>query len=56
MHTKLVSVVIPSYNHEKFIKSTISSIIEQTYPNIELIVIDDDKLRLNIETEENSND
>ena len=41
MHTKLVSVVIPSYNHEKFIKSTISSIIEQTYPNIELIVIDD---------------
>ena len=41
MHTKLVSVVIPSYNHEKFIKSTINSIIEQTYSNIELIVIDD---------------
>lgn len=37
----LVSVVIPCYNHEEFIKDSIKSVIEQTYENIELIVIDD---------------
>ena len=37
----LVSVVIPSYNHEKYIKETIESIVKQTYKNIELFVIDD---------------
>ena len=37
----LVSVIIPAYNHERFVEQTIRSIIEQTYKNIELIVIDD---------------
>ncbi|MBE6448663.1 MAG: glycosyltransferase family 2 protein [Alphaproteobacteria bacterium] len=37
----LVSVVIPAYNHEKFVQETIHSIIKQTYQNIELIIIDD---------------
>ncbi|WP_240990468.1 glycosyltransferase family 2 protein [Psychrobacter submarinus] len=37
----LVSVVIPCYNHEKFVKDSIKSVIAQTYENIELIVIDD---------------
>lgn len=37
----LVSVVIPAYNHEKYIKETINGIINQTYQNIELIVLDD---------------
>ncbi|TXD98095.1 glycosyltransferase family 2 protein [Psychrobacter frigidicola] len=37
----LVSVVIPCYNHEEFVKDSIKSVIEQTYENIELIVIDD---------------
>jgi len=44
METKempLVSVVVPCYNHEKYVKETIESIINQTYKNIELIVIDD---------------
>ncbi len=36
-----VSVLIPAYNHEKYVQDTIKSIIEQTYKNIELIVIDD---------------
>ena len=37
----LVSVLIPSYNHENYVQQTIKSIINQTYKNIELIVIDD---------------
>jgi len=37
----LVSVVVPSYNHEKYVKETIVSILNQTYKNIEIIVIDD---------------
>lgn len=36
-----VSVVIPSYNHERFIESTLYSVLEQSYKNIELIIIDD---------------
>lgn len=39
--TPLISVVIPAYNHEKYIQETIQSIINQTYKNLELIVIDD---------------
>jgi len=38
---KLVTVVIPSYNHQNYIKEAIESIINQSYKNIELIVIDD---------------
>jgi len=37
----LVSVTISVYNNEKFIKETINSIINQTYKNIEIIIIDD---------------
>lgn len=37
----LVSVIIPAYNHENYVQDTIKSIIEQTYQNVELIVIDD---------------
>lgn len=40
-HKPLVSIVIPCYNHEKFVKDTIQSAIDQTYLNIELIIIDD---------------
>lgn len=37
----LVSVIIPSYNHEKFIKFRIESILNQTYQNFEIIIMDD---------------
>lgn len=37
----LVSIVIPCYNHENFVQDCIQSVIEQTYENIELIIIDD---------------
>lgn len=37
----LVSVVIPCYNHENFVQDCIQSVIDQSYENIELIIIDD---------------
>ena len=37
----LVSVVAVCYNHERFVEETLDSIAAQTYPNIELIIIDD---------------
>lgn len=37
----LVTVVIPSYNYGHFIQDTVDSILQQTYTNYEIIVIDD---------------
>lgn len=37
----LVSVIVPVYNAEKYINNTIESILDQTYKNIELLIIDD---------------
>ncbi len=37
----LISVLIPAYNHEKYVQQTIKSIINQTYQNIELLIVDD---------------
>ena len=37
----LISVVVTSYNHEKYIEQCLRSIFNQSYRNIELIVLDD---------------
>lgn len=37
----MVSIVMPCYNGEDFIKETIDSVLKQTYTNWELLVIDD---------------
>lgn len=36
-----VSIIVPCYNHERFVRETITSAWAQTYPHIQLIVIDD---------------
>lgn len=37
----LVSVIIASYNHGPYIEESIRSVLEQTYPRVELMVVDD---------------
>jgi|GEM_PF-702324 len=37
----LVSVILPCYNHEKYIEEAIESVLNQTYKNIEFLVADD---------------
>lgn len=37
----LVSIITPAYNLEKFIEETIKSVIDQTYENWEMIIVDD---------------
>lgn len=38
---KLVSIVLPTYNGERFIKESIDSVLAQTYSNWELIIVND---------------
>lgn len=41
MSNQTVSVVIPSYNHHRFVIQAIESVLAQTWPQVDLIVIDD---------------
>lgn len=38
---ELVSVIIPVYNHEIYVEEALSSVYNQTYPCLEVIIIDD---------------
>jgi len=40
MNTELVSILIPVYNREKFIRETVESALNQTYKNIEIVIVD----------------
>jgi len=41
IENNIVSVIIPNYNNEYFIKEVISRILKSTYKNIEIIIVDD---------------
>ena len=41
MNSPLVSVIIPTYNRVEFLEIAIQSVVNQTYNNIEIIVVDD---------------
>ena len=36
-----ISIIIPSYNHSRFIEQAVRSVLDQSYDDLELIVIDD---------------
>ena len=41
MHSKRVSIIIPCYNQANYVSEAIESALNQTYPNIEIVVIND---------------
>lgn len=53
--THLVSICIPTYNGEAFIAEAINSILCQTYPNIEIILSDDNSTDRTVEIAESFN-
>jgi glycosyltransferase involved in cell wall biosynthesis len=51
-----VSVIIPSYNHEKFIKECIQSVLDQTFQDLEIIITDDDSIDHTVDVIESFDD
>jgi glycosyltransferase involved in cell wall biosynthesis len=41
MTPPLVSIVIPTYNRASLVQRAIDSALSQTYPNVEVVVVDD---------------
>lgn len=41
MDNPLVTVIVLSYNHSKFVQEAVKSVVEQNYENIEIIAVDD---------------
>jgi len=37
----MISIIIPTYNRAKLIKESIKSVLNQTYQNFELLIMDD---------------
>jgi len=41
MNNELISVIVPVYNCERYVRQTLDSVVNQTYRNLEILVIDD---------------
>jgi glycosyltransferase involved in cell wall biosynthesis len=42
LHSQLVSIIISAFNAENYIAETLDAVLQQTYPNLEVIVVNDD--------------
>jgi glycosyltransferase involved in cell wall biosynthesis len=51
-----ITVIIPSYNHEKFISDAINSVLRQTFQNFEILIIDDGSCDNSVEIIQKFND
>ena len=40
MNLPLISVIIPTYNREQVLRETLAEVLQQTYPNFEVLVVD----------------
>ncbi|WP_459978066.1 glycosyltransferase family 2 protein [Nautilia lithotrophica] len=38
---KKITIIVPAYNEEVVIETSIKSLLEQTYPNLEILIVDD---------------
>lgn len=41
INNPLITVIVPNYNHEKYLEKRLESIYKQTYKNIEVLLLDD---------------
>ena len=41
MQEPLISIIFPMYNVERFVKKSLESVMQQSYQNIEIIVVND---------------
>ena len=44
MKREFISVIVPVYNVEYYLKQCLDSIVNQTYRNLEIILVDDGKI------------
>ena len=50
-----ISIIMPTYNSEAFVGETIESVIAQTYPSWELLVVDDCSVSVDVLDEQRAN-
>ena len=41
METELISVIVPVYNVERYLRRCVDSILHQTYQDLEVLLVDD---------------
>ena len=41
MNNKKLSIIVPNYNNEQFLDKSLKSLINQSYDNLEIIVVND---------------